>query len=95
MGFYGLRPSPIVGPAIALDFARTGVTTEYATWCLSGDFDASCISITFDGDSGDVVGGLAWQPTHQGAKVLLACGARKQGAALDLFGGLEEYMFMS
>ena len=27
--------------------------------------------------------------------MLLACGARKQGAALDLFAGLEECMFMS
>ena len=86
-----------------IDRLGTKTSNEYVlllwflieAWCLSGDFDASRISNTFDGDSGDVVGGLAWQPTHQGAKVLLACGARKQGAALDLFGGLEEYMFMS
>ena len=68
-----------------------GLTAEYATWCLSGDFDAPRISITFDGDSGDVLGGLVWRPTQQGANVLLACGAAKKGAARDLFGGLEEH----
>ena len=47
------------------------------------------ISITFDGDSGDVLGGLVWQPAPQGAKVILACGAAKYGAAKDLFSGLE------
>eukprot|EP00439_Symbiodinium_sp_Y106_P011204 s3466_g1.t1 len=67
-----------------LTWIRARLATEYATWCLSGDFDTSRISITLDGDSGDVLGGLVWQPT-------LACGAAKQGAARDLFAGLEEH----
>ena len=74
-----------------LDWTRAGLTPEYATWCLNGDFDTSRISITFDGDSGDVLGGLVWQPAQQRAKVLLACGAEKHGAASDLFAGQEEH----